>query len=674
MDNIIRFGTCTKDCYGSCVFQGFWDDTALEEKLLYTKPLKNHPFTNGFFCPKYKNRQKLLYHPSRIKKPLIRTASKPNNKFETISSQQALDIITKKVMDLIEHQEQSSIIGAYYAGNSGLISMYSPLRFFNKIGATITNAGLCNEGGCEGLSKIFGTYSITNPLQITNSETHLIVVWGSNLSESNNHAYYLVKQAIRNNTKLVVIDSRNTNIAKKSNCFLQPYPGTEHILVKIIIKHLIKLDVYDTDFLKKNVGSYTSIFSKIEKFDDNELLVKIGIEPQDLKNFVDLLVENKHHTLFLIGFGVQKDFYGGRILQTIAFIQILLGNIAKPGSGIIYSQSDFVKPITTPLLEYITQSKKYPPSREIPLISLGKILSEEDFSLIFIYNFNPVSSLPNQNLVREALLDKDLFVVVLDLFLNETTNYADIVIPAKFDLEVSDLVSPYYIPSLSLNVGGPCPYIDCMSNYEFFQQLAWKVGYNETPIFRETQEELFFKGLETLPARIHKDLISTGYHLLFDRSQIPYNDLNFPTRNNKINVRHIKFNFGEDDLKRRLTHKLNEFILISPSHTSFLHSQLGQLNSVYFDDFGKVFLNPKDIKKINFQGNDLVEVYNEYGSADYILAELESLKPGVALIYSGASSPYNTQSNVNLFTPDIPEESGLSGAYNSTKIQIQKRK
>ena len=53
----VRIGTCTKDCYGSCVFKGIWDDEALEYKLLSAYPLKEHPFTNGFFCPKYKKRE-----------------------------------------------------------------------------------------------------------------------------------------------------------------------------------------------------------------------------------------------------------------------------------------------------------------------------------------------------------------------------------------------------------------------------------------------------------------------------------------------------------------------------------------------------------------------------------------------------------------------------------------
>ena len=72
----IRFGTCSKDCYGSCVFRGIWNDSASESKFLSAHPLKEHPFTNGFFCPKFKQREDLIYHQERLKHPLIRKGPK----------------------------------------------------------------------------------------------------------------------------------------------------------------------------------------------------------------------------------------------------------------------------------------------------------------------------------------------------------------------------------------------------------------------------------------------------------------------------------------------------------------------------------------------------------------------------------------------------------------------
>jgi anaerobic selenocysteine-containing dehydrogenase len=532
----IRFGTCSKDCYGSCVFEGYWDDEALEHKFLFAVPSKNHPFTNGFFCPKYKQREYLVYHQERLKNPLIRTGAKPKNQFKKTSLKEVFKLIAEKVKEIKKKNNTKSILGAFYSGNSGLISQYAPLRFFEKLGSTITSGGICNEGGCAGLKELFGTYSTTNPFQIINPSTKLIVNWGSNLSESNNHAYFFVKKALTNGSKLVVVDSRQTLISQKAHLFIHIFPGTEHLLAKLTINEIIANHTYDKDFLHNYVESYSTVIQEATQVKKEKLLEQIGINFQTFKRFIDFLIEFKHQTLFNIGYGVQKDYYGGKIVKSIALIQIMLGNISKPGTGVIYSQSDFIKPILKPLQEYITNIKEESRLAEIPIIKLGSYLSSGNYQMLFVYNFNPASSLPNQNLLRRALLKEDLFIIVLDMFLNETTKYADIVIPAKFDLESFDIISPYYIPGLSTNIGGPCPYQNCVSNYEFFQQLALKVDFENTDIFQESEETIFRNSMRMLPKNIQENLNIKGYYLLFGMESVPFRNLEFPTPNNRTNL------------------------------------------------------------------------------------------------------------------------------------------
>ena len=258
------------------------------------------------------------------------------------------------------------------------------------------------------------------------------------------------------------------------------------------------------------------------------------------------------------------------------------------------------------------------------------------------------------------------------MFLNDTTKYADIVIPAKFDLESYDLISPFYIPSLSINIGGPCPYQNCMSNYEFFQRLAGVIGYDNSEIFQESEKEIFDNCIKMLPSYIQKEINSQGYYLLFNKDSVPFSNLKFPTSNTRIQAVGPHFEFGENELKRKLNRRKNEFLLISPSHFYFLHSQLGHLNFKYKDVFSKIFLRMEDINSLDLVLNSQVLVSNEFGSEIYTLAELSILKPGTALIYSGLASNLIGTPNVNYFTSDEPEELGLSGAYNSTLVKITK--
>lgn len=671
-----RYGTCSKDCYGSCVFVGEWNDQAPEKKFLTAKPLKKHPFTNGFFCPKLTYREELLYHPDRLKSALVRSGPKGSNSFKPTSIKNAINLISENLITKIKSFEPSSILAAYYAGNSGLISQFSPIRFFGKLGATITTGGICNEAGNYALSQMFGNYSTTNPFQINNPNSKLIVIWGSNLSDRNNHAYFLLQKAIENGSSVVVVNPVKTKLAKNATLHLQPFQGTDYLIAKYIMNKILISEKYDRNFLLHHVDNYEKIFAKVEKIDEDKILHHTGLTSEILDTFIGMLFKFQHKTIFLVGFGPQKYFYGGKNLYSIALIQILLGNFGKRGTGFIYSQSGFSKKITDSLMEYIIQPKLYSQYNRIPLVTLGSSLNSNMYKMLFVYNLNPASSLPNQIILRKSLSRDDLYVVVLDMFLNETTKFADIVIPVKFDLECDDFITPYFIPGISINQGGPCPYLNCLSNYEFFQLLANKLAnknrWMDAHFFQETQEDIFKKCFELLPKEVQQSLELNGYYIPFGINDIPYENLNFPTLNGKIQIQTSNLELFDSERDSLIHRSQNEFYLLSPAHKYFIHSQMGGIHKEFEEIFGKIFLNPDDIESIELQPKEEVLVSNKFGEEKFILEQNGNLKPGTALIYSGLPFANTIYKNANFFTPERPEESELSGAYFSTIVKIIK--
>lgn len=662
---IKRYGTCSKDCYGSCVFIGEWNDKAEEKKFLRAIPSKNHKFTRGFFCSKFSKREKLIYHPDRLRNALERVSPKGTNVFKEIKIEVAIKKISQKVLKVLDESGPESIVGSYYAGNFGLISKLSPLRFFNRIGATITTGGICNEAGSASLKQMFGFSSLTNPFQLINLHTKLIVVWGSNLSERNLHAYNLVKQALENGVKLVVIDTRKHELADKAHLFLQPFPGTEILVAKVLISQIIKLQEYDYEFITAHLENATELLEIIENLEEEKILAQTGLERSDITKFFELLKAYKHETIFNLGFGVQKYHHGGDTVQVISLIQVLLGNLGKMGTGIIYDQGSFSDYYMNPIKQYITGMPNLSEDKEIKLVDLGWALNSSKYKMLFIYNFNPASSLPNLNLVRKTLSREDLTIVVLDPFLTETTKYADFVIPSKLGVENDDIFAPYYVPGVSINEAGPCPYQNCLTNYEFFQKLAYNIGIEDD--FLEMQKTIFKNCIELLPKAIKQNVLNQGYHIQYDENELPLKDLFSLTSNKKIfiNTKILSENPFILELKDP-----NEFYLISPSHKNYIHSQFGQINKINLQDFDKIFLHPLDVQKLKLKKGTFVLVSNRYGQAEYLLDESVQLRPGVALIYSGSPLSSVIGSNVNLFTPQDPEKSRLSGSFNSTTIKI----
>ncbi|QEE15023.1 molybdopterin-dependent oxidoreductase [Promethearchaeum syntrophicum] len=679
---IPRFGTCTKDCYGSCVFTGYWDDSAPIQKLVKANPNKKHPFTQGIFCPKFTDRQTILYHEERIKHPLYRLGKKGLNQFQNISFSKAWETLLYKINEVLNEHGPRSIMFASYCGNTGLISGYYPLRFFYNLGSFVSKGGICNEGGLAGLAQMFGTYSMTNPFQINNSETHLIVVWASDLSENNNHLYNLVRKAQKKGTKLVVVDSKITKISQQADLHIRPAQNSDVVLSSLILQKLVKSEKINYSFLKKHVKDYEHIIDESLQTDEEEKHKIVRVNINNLTYLIELLIEHKNHTIFTVGYGIQKDFFGGKIVQSIALLQIFLGNFGRAGTGLLYSQSDYNKSLITKIIQEISQDRLFSSKNEYEIISLSEALEDKKIKLLIISNFNPANSLPNQTRLRKSLMRKDLFTVVLEVFQTETTSFADLVFPMKFDVETNEIVASYYIPGLSINQSGKCPYPDCLSNFEFFTKLGYDLGkqrnWKLTNLnqFKGNDSDLLDKCLDIAGNKIKTEVLENGYSLFFKEDSVFFKNLIFPTPSTKIELTRsslnlpnppLLFKFPEDD-------DSEEFTLLTPHHPRFLHSQLGVLNRKFYPDFEKVFVADHDLKKIKCKIGDQVLVFNQLGTSEFIIDTLNSLQSGVALIYSGGPIRSNDAKNPNYFTPDIPEELGHSGSYNSARIRIKKIK
>ena len=146
----------------------------------------------------------------------------------------------------------------------------------------------------------------------------------------------------------------------------------------------------------------------------------------------------------------------------------------------------------------------------------------------------------------------------------------------------------------------------------------------------------------------------------------------FPTTNGKIQLKNICFNFGIEHLNEKLQRNSDEFFLITPSYKYYLHSQLGQINNDFLKVFEKIYLNPIDIEKLKLKIGKKVKVSNDIGNAIYILEGFDSIKPGVALIYSGSPIGPPKNYNPNIFIPDKAEQLGFSGVYNSVIVKVEK--
>src|SRR6185369_12985131 len=138
-------------------------------------------------------------------------------------------------------------------------------------------------------------------------------------------------------------------------------------------------------------------------------------------------------------------------------------------------------------------------ARTINMVELGRALNEVNdppVKALFVYNSNPAAVCPNHNEVIRGLLRRDLFTVVHEQFFTDTTDYADIVLPATTFFEHKELQAAYGHYYLQISNQAIEPLGECRSNVDLFRALAQNMGFDDE-CFRESVDEMIDQALSS---------------------------------------------------------------------------------------------------------------------------------------------------------------------------------
>jgi anaerobic selenocysteine-containing dehydrogenase len=193
-----------------------------------------------------------------------------------------------------------------------------------------------------------------------------------------------------------------------------------------------------------------------------------------------------------VNYGVQRSEGGGMATRAISMLPCITGSLKEAGGGIQLSTSgafDLNKhSLRRPDLR--PQGAKTP--RVVNMVELGKALnrlSDPPLKALLVYSSNPAAVCPNHNDVVRGLRRPDLFTVVHEQFLTDTTDYADIVLPATTFFEHKDLQAAYGHYYLQISDQAIEPLGECRSNVELFRALAARMGFNDE-CFNESVDEM----------------------------------------------------------------------------------------------------------------------------------------------------------------------------------------
>jgi anaerobic selenocysteine-containing dehydrogenase len=388
---------CPRNCYSTCTFRVFTEDGRVKRIL----PYEGNLATPEGPCIKGLSYLEREYSSSRIIFPLQRQA---DGSFARIGTEEALDIISGKLLAAREKHGPHSVLFYKGSGNSGMSNDIAGNFWKLFGGATTTYGNLCWPAGLEAVRLTLGEVKHNVPWDLASAS--LIILWGKNSAETNVQEMIHIDRARRNGAKVVVIDPRRTPTADKADILLRPRPGTDAALALSIAKVIIERKMVNIEFIKKHVSGFDEFASSLEITPDIAQDIT-GIPSEEIARLAVMAAGAERLTV-VAGYGLQRYTNGGQTIRSILSIPVITGMIGKPGCGFNFAnlQSYIFDDVKEPLSYYPDPEADKPFRRAISMARFGPdffALKEPGIEVAWIERGNPVTQLPGSSEVIRAL-------------------------------------------------------------------------------------------------------------------------------------------------------------------------------------------------------------------------------------------------------------------------------
>jgi len=688
--------TCPHDCPDACSVLVTIEDG----RAVRVEGNPDHPVTRGFLCGKVAKYLDRVYSPDRLLYPMRRVAAKGSagpDAFERISWDVALDEIAAKLKAAAAEFGSESILPFSYGGTLGQIHGNGmDRRFFHRLGASQLDRTICSEAGEVALISVTGAKNGVAPEDYRHSR--YIIAWGANIHGNNIHLWPFVEEARRNGAKLVVIDPFQTRTARVADWHLAIRPGTDVALALGLMNYIIENDLYDAPF----VAAHTVGFEELRKQAAGYTIERVAeITGLSAENIVQLAREyaTASPSTIRLNYGVQRSENGGMAVRAIAMLPVITGAWTRQGGGLTLSTSGAFA-INKQALRRgdLMTATLGRPARTLNMNQLGKLLTDLTLSppvkALFVYASNPAAVCPNHNLVVEGLKRNDLFTVVHEQFFTDTTDYADIVLPATTFIENKDLVTSYGHHYLQISDQAIQPLGESCSNAELFRRLAARMGMDDECL-KASDDQLiddaigddslrpdddFLKGM-TRQALEREHSIRLNLPLT-DGAYLPFAN-GFATPSGKAELYSETFAAAglnpvaefiapaesrHSDLSRRYPLEL-----LGRKHDNFLNSTFCNLpGHQKMERRFELQMNAADADARGIREGDILRVHNDRGEVQLRAKVDGTVPPGVVSAYLDWARSSPGGSNINALTSDRLTDIGRGATFYSVLVEVEK--
>jgi anaerobic selenocysteine-containing dehydrogenase len=661
--------TCPRDCYDACGAIVVRRAGAIHA----VRGDPEHPVSRGRLCRKctlgYNGA--FLDASVRLTSPLIRTGPKGTGAFREASWEEALDLVATRFTEIVAGPGPEAILNTHYTGTFAQLGYGYGLRFVNRLGATEVDPDtVCNLAGHIALDLLYGSSEIGFDPR-TARDAACIVVWGANPSASAPHAdeHWLAEAP----GTIVVVDPIATGTARRADLHLQPFPGSDAALAFALLHVLVRDGMADRDFLAAHTVGFDELEAGLGACTPEWGERTTGVPAADIERAAHLYGPGP--SLLWLGQGMQRQPMGGNAMRSCALLPAVTGNVGRPGTGFLYLNGAGRRGIDG---DYVTA--EHLAARPRPTISqmdLAERLEDPASArALLAWNINIAASNPQQARLRAALGREDLFTVAIDIFGTDTTDLADVVLPAASFLECDDLVLSYFDLSVSAQAKAGEPPGDALPNPEIFRRLAAAMGY--------TEPELFDADRDVIDELVRQTGIGMTFDELKEVGTVPYGsepivqfaDGVFPTPSTRVEIASER---AEADGLPRLPFPHADPRPATGMLRLLTPASPWRLNDSFANDAkvtrrmgpAVVALHPLDAADRGLQAGDAVLLSNDTGELSLELALDATLPRGVALSSKGRWPKREAaRANVNVLNPGTKSDMGDSTAVHGVEVHV----
>ena len=602
-----------------------------------------HAHARGNLCPRGQAGVMTTYDPDRVLTPLIRVGKRGEGKFRKASWEEALDLVAENMLSIKQKYGAEAMVFSS-THNLSQVQFENLLQAFGSPNYG-TQRSLCFNAMI--VSNLM-TYGMEEPAR-DYSQVKYIILTGRNLAEaiSNSETGDLI-QAIDRGAKMIYLDPRHTKTAGKAAEWLAIRPGTDLAFHLALINVIVTEKLYNQNFVSQYTTGFDELANSVRAYTPEWAATLTEIPAETIRRIAHEFSAAGSYALAHNGWRTSNFVNSLQTERAITILNALVGNwgtMMLAGAG--EESGAFGKP-PQPAYPRVAATRLDGVPWKYPFVPLkigvfqqlrDSILSEEHYAAHgwFTSRQNPVLSLPDRQRTLQAFAKMD-FVVTVDIIMNDTAWFSDVVLPEASYLERFD---PLAMLGNRIFIRQPViePQGEARSALWIYKQLGQRLGISD--FFQYKDEEDYLRQ-QLAPTRVSlEELRASGYA---DMSQTKKSEANkaphWNTPSGKIEIKSaLLAKAGYAALpawEEPLAPRGGQFYLLTGKGAR--QTQFGTQNNKLlhkYEDEQRLWMNAKTAASLGLKDNDLVEVKSEVGKVYVKLEATQAIRPDCVYLMPG---------------------------------------